>query len=399
MRAVSAKSGTFEVLVGGALVTSVSADGSGLLWTGAPWLPADAGAPRYTIAAASTTAFRPLISPAPAQIRPNGPLVWVYSRPLDPASVTPASFYVRSGGKTGNTYTNVPARISVEGAMLSFTPATQLDLGVQYELINDGTILDAVVRDLNGTVLPSPRFLGVVPQSVTASIAAGPKLLLGSGASLVLDAGASSANGQPVTATRWRQLSGPTLTLTDANAPRAMLAIPAGAGNGIAVIEVATANAAGEFDRQQVDVTVVADLSSALVVAYRTGTAPLAVVSNIAPGSSGYASASVSQEGYNILDVVAGGTRLLTGLTGGQAWQTGQRLAYGPGSTSGVYGPVWLGCGSVGNNAGYLSILDIALDPAGKLTRLAVDVDDTCGPTGVATQASIRYHSALPLRQ
>ncbi|HEU4376762.1 MAG TPA: hypothetical protein VFS02_24920 [Telluria sp.] len=45
-----------------------------------------------------------------------------------------------------------------------------------------------------------------------------------------------------------------------------------------------TANAAGEFDRLRVDVTVAADLSSALVVAARTGTAPLAVFSNIVPG-------------------------------------------------------------------------------------------------------------------
>jgi hypothetical protein len=396
MRAAPAKAGMFEVLAAGTFVTTVSADGSGLLWTGAPWLPADAGAAQYAIVAASTTAFRPLIEPAPAQIRPNGPLVWVYSRPLDPASVTPASFYFRSGGKMGNTYTNVPARISFEGAMLSFTPATQLEMGARYELINDGTILDAVVRDLNGTVLSSPRFLGEVPQGANASIADSPKLLLGGGASLMLDAGASSANGQPVSATHWRQLSGPALTLTGADTPRAMLTAPAGTGNGIAVIEVQAANGAGEFDRQQVNVIVAADVSSALLVAYRSGTAPLAIVSNIVPGTGGYASV---QQGNTILDVMIGGQRLLAGMAGSQTWQTGQRLAYGPGSTSGVVGPVWLGCGPVDTNSGTLAILDIALDQAGNLARLALDFDDSCSSTGTVTQGSIRYHSALPLRQ
>ena len=395
MRAVSAKSGMFDVLLDANLVTSVSADGSGLLWTGAPWLPEVASAPKYTIVAASTTAFRPLVQPVAAQIRANGPLVWVYSRPLDPNSVTTATFYYNGGGKMGTSYAHVPAKVSVEGAVLSYTPTTQLALGVSYDLINTSS----AIRDLSGTTLGAPRFVGTVPQSVSASIAAGPKLLLGSGASLVLDAGASSANGQPVSATRWRQLSGPTLTLTDANAPRVMLSVPAGTGNGIAVIEVETANAAGEFDRLQVDVTVAADLTSALVVAYRTGTAPLALVSNISPGSSAYASASVSQEGFNVLDVSTQGTRLLVGLTGGQAWQAGQRLAYGPGTTSGVYGPVWSGCMGNGTNSGTLAILDYALDQAGKLTRLAIDFDDTCAPSGVVTQGSIRYHSALPLRQ
>lgn len=398
VRAVSAKVGMFDVLMAGTLVTSVSLDGSGLLWTGAPWLPEDASASKYTIVAASTTAFRSLVQPAAAQIRPNGPLVWVYSRPLDPNAVPAATFYFHGGGKTGTSYAHIPARISVEGAVLSYTPTTQLALGASYELISENSASGPSIRDLNGAVLPAQRFLGMVPQSASASIATGPKVLLGSGASLVLDAGASSANGQPVSATRWRQLSGPALTLTDANAPRVMLTVPAGTGNGIAAIEVETVNAAGEFDRLQVDVTVAADLSSALVVAYRTGTAPLAVVSNIGPGSSGYANASV-QEGNNVLDMMMQGTRLLVGLAGGQAWQTGQRLAYGPGTTSGVYGPVWSGCGSVGNNSGTLSILDIALDQSGKLARLALDFDDTCSPSGIVTQGSIRYHSALPLRQ
>jgi hypothetical protein len=388
LRAAPAKAGLFDVLAAGTPLTTVSADGSGLLWTGAPWMPDVASAAHYTIQPASATVFRQLIAPAPAQIRPNGPLAWVYSRPVDPLSVSPATFYQR-GYKTGMPAANVPAKITVEGGMVSYTPSVQLQLGVSYDLLQD--TYGATVRDANGAVLYAPQFSGQVPQSVTASIASGPAVLLGSGATLVLDASGSSANGQPAASYRWHQLSGPALVLADATSARVTLSAAAGAGNGIAVVELEAANAAGEFDRLQVNVTVGADASTALVIAYRAGTAPVTVLSNIATPGSGYAHYLPTN---NVLDVILENSRLLVGLNG-QAWQAGQKLSYGAGNSSGIVGPGWLGCiGSTGN----LSILEFALDQSGNLARLAVDVDDSCGATGVVTLASIRYHSTLPLR-
>lgn len=390
LRAAPAKGGVFDVLVAGTPLATVSADGSGLLWTGAPWLPEDASAAHYAIQPASATVFRALIQPAPTQIRPNGPLTWVYSRPLDPLSVSPATFIQRGGGRMGTPLVHVPARISVEGGMLSYTPSIQLQLGVHYDLMPD--TYASTIRDVNGAVLPAPVFVGEVPQTVTASIASGPTVLLGGGATLVLDASGSTANGQPAASFRWHQLSGPALTLADASGPRVTLSAAAGAGNGIAVVELEAANAAGEFDRLPVNVTVAADVSGVLVVAYRAGPAPAAVLSNIATGG-GYAH---DLQANTVLDVVLENARFLVGLTGGQTWQAGQKLSYGSGNASGVNGPGWLGCiGSTGN----FTILDIALDPAGNLARLALDFDDNCGTTGIATQGSIRYQSALPLRQ
>ena len=389
LRAAPAKGGVFDVLAAGTPVATVSADGSGLLWSGAPWMPEDASAAHYAIEPASATVFRPLIQPATAQIRPNGPLAWVYSRPLDPLSVTPATF-IQRGYKMGIPAMNVPAKITVEGGMLSYTPSVQLQLGVSYDLMPD--TYASTIRDVSGAVLTAPQFGGQVPQSVTASIASGPAVLLGSGATLVLDASGSSANGRPASSYRWHQLSGPALVLADATSPRVTLSAAAGAGNGIAVVELEAANAAGEFDRLQVNVTVGADVSTTLVIAYRAGTAPATVLSNIAMPGSGYAHYLPTN---NVLDVILENARLLLGLNGGQTWQAGQKLSYGAGNTSGVVGPGWLGCiGSTGN----LSILEFALDQSGNLARLAVDVDDNCGTTGIVTVGSIRYHSTLPLR-
>jgi hypothetical protein len=46
---------------------------------------------------------------------------------------------------------------------------------------------------------------------------------------------------------------------------------------------------------------------------------------------------------------------------------------------------------------GTVTFLELALDAAGNLDRLALDFDDTCG--GRVTPGSIRYRSTVPLRR
>jgi len=43
-----------------------------------------------------------------------------------------------------------------------------------------------------------------------------------------------------------------------------------------------------------------------------------------------------------------------------------------------------------------VTVLELALDAAGNLDRLALDFDDTCGSS--VTLGSIRYRSTVPLR-
>lgn len=382
---------TFQILAGDQLIATKSAVGTGLFWNGNAWLPQNGAAPGYLIELASVSGFRALIQPDPAQFLPNGSLVWVYSRPLDPLSVTGATFLQTSGyGMFGQ----VPAKVSIEGAMLTVTPATQLALGAGYKLQFTGGL--GWLRDTAGGALPTPEFSGVVAQTVSASLASPPPVLLGSAATLALDASGSSANGAAVASTRWRQLSGPPIAFSDPNAARTTIS-PAGAVSGIAVVELEVANAAGDVDRKLLQVTMAPDISQAFVIAYRSGNAPLAVLSNIDPASSN--SYVASSQDNTVLDIMLSDgnwIRFLVGLTG-QGWRPGS-FTYGSGSTSGVYGPALVGCPS-NSNAGSFSILDYALDSAGNVTRLALDFDDTCGDTGVATHGSIRYHSAIPMRQ
>jgi hypothetical protein len=392
LRASTLHANQADVVLGGAIVDSYSLDGIDVLWTGAPWLPQVASADHYSTQFATANSFRSLKQPDPAVFLPNGSLEWVYSRPLDPLSVTGATF-MQTSAKSNGPFTPVPATVTIEGGLLTVKPSTQLLPGAGYELRFSGAY-GSSLRDTAGDTLYLPSFAGTVLQTVGASlVATAPPVLLGPGATLILDASGSTAAGAPVASTRWVQLSGPPLIFSDANAPRVTLS-PVGSANGIAVVELDVANAAGDIDRQQINVTVVGDVSQANVFAYRTGAGPLTVVGDFDPvARNSYARSS---QGNTVLDVVTPVTpmRFLAALSNGQTWQAGPTLTYGSGSTSGVTGPVWVGCFAA--QTGSFTILDYALDASGNVSRLAMDLDDTCGTT--VTHVSIRYHSTLPVR-
>lgn len=394
LRAAPAKGNGVDVLLADAVVADGTMQG-GYLWSSAPWLPSVAAAPHYTTQTASATGFRALIQPDPAPLLPNGSLVWVYSRPIDPVTLSGVQF-MQTSLKGNGMFTSVPAKVTLEGSMVTLTPATQLQLGSGYRLWFPN--YSGMLRDTSGAEVTAPVYSGEVAQTVSASlVASGAPVLLGSGASLTLDASASSASGGLAPASiRWRQLSGPPLALGDASAPRLTLAA-AGNANGIAVVELEVANATGDVDSKQLSITVVPDISNALVVSYRSGNGSMAVIGNIDPSlSTAYAKYYSNNSALDILvDTPQGGPkRFLVGLSGGQTWRTGVPYNYVRGDPN-VGGTGWSPC--FDNNTTSFTILEFALDGAGQLARLALDFDDLCGAT--ATQGSIRYRSALPLRQ
>jgi len=394
LRVRNAASTAADVLVNGTAVDNLSLDGLGVLWTGAPWLPQVASAGQYTVGYSTTNGFRTLLQPDPAAFLPNGSLQWLYSRPLNPASITSATF-IQTGsqpnGPANQMFTPVPAKVSVEGGLLTLTPSTQLLPGVPYQLQLTMNAAGEIV-DTAGNSLPRPTFAGTVLQTVSANmVVSGAPLLLGSKATLILDANGSSANGAPASI-HWRQLSGPALNFSDANAGRIEVS-PAAIANGTAVVELAASNHAGDVDRRTLAITVAADLTQSLVLSYRAMNEPYKIVTNFDPSTTS-AYANVWQSN-TVLDVLIGTQRFLGGLNGGQTWQAGLTLPYGNNPSGGVSGSGWLGCASVGNT-GTVKILEFALDASGKLDRLALDFDDTCGLN--YTQGSIRYHSALPVR-
>ncbi len=398
LRASSTGGNQLDVLLDGAAAATVAVDdASGYLWSGAAWIAPDNSALRYMNRPASETGFRLLSQPGLATLQPKtGPLVWAYSRPLAAGTLTSAKF-VRMASGSGPDWApaEIAADLQIEGALLTVTPTAQLEPGNSYALIFDNSYV-APIADASGATTQRPELSAPVALTISASARVeAPGLLLGSGAALVLDATASSAAGTAVAATQWRQISGPALSFSGADTPRATVTLAA-AGNGEAVVEVEVSNATGEIDRQQVRFPVLGEFSQALVIAYRVGSAPMQVYTSADPGSPETTVRYFAT--YNSLDVVLGWGRLLSSLPVGVAWQTGTEFIYGSPAPGGA-NVVWLppSGGQCSAKVGKLSVLDYAIDGAGTVTRLAIDFEETCDST-VTTFGSVRYNSALPLR-
>jgi len=382
---------TVDVVVNGAAIDNVDFNGLGVLWTGAPWLPKVAAAEQYTVEQPASSNFRLLLQPDPAAFQPNGALTWLYSRPLAPVAVGGATFLqtgAQPGGPAQQMFNPVPATVTIEGGLLTVKPSSQLLPGTDYRLQLEMDVNG--IADAAGRHLDRPTFSGTVMQTVSASLSAGAApILFGAGATLMLDGSASSASGGPASY-HWQQLSGPALSFSDTGAARVTIA-PAAAANGTAVVELRVANAAGDVDRRTLAVTVAADPAQALVLAYRTDSGPLSIATSFDPDFSGYAKL---WNGGTTLDVILGFRRFLAGRNDGQTWRSGPPLVYGNGSGSESIAPGWSGC--FVRNTGTVTVLELALDAAGNLDRLALDFDDTCG--GSVTLGSIRYRSSVPLR-
>ena len=379
----------FESLLGDTVIRAQDSLDVGLLWSSGNWLPGNKpNLDYYEIKPVLATDFKLLVPPDVNNMAPSGSLSWAYSRPLDTTSVTDALFQGQ-GADAGN----IEARISYNGAIVTVTPSSQLKAGAIYDVrLNAKTY--APVRDTAGNTLPTPRVNVNVAQSISAAISTGgmAPLLLGPAGTLTLDASASSANGGPVSGTRWRQVSGPSLTMDNPNAARVTLS-SAAPSRGLAVIALDATNAAGEKDTRQISIDVLSDLSQALVYSSRTGNGELEVDSTarteFTPNTLYVASTNtlqlLSPARINVFQIA------IPGVT----WQSGLTFTYGAGNTSGAQGTAKVGC--FGVNTGTVRMLDFALDGDGKLARAAIDYDDNCN--GIVTQASIRYRSDMPLRK
>jgi len=380
-----------DVLLGNAIVHVASIEGPDVLWTGAPWLPQVAAADHYATRSAYAHPFSVLSQPDPAMFLPSGALTWLYSHPIDATSITSAKFAQRSG-PVNTMFEEVPATVTVEGGLLTISPTRQLQPGIDYELqiVSPGWRLS----DTAGATLEVPTFFGTVERTVSASlVSAAPPLLLGADATLVLDSSGSTANGVPVASTHWRQLSGPALSFSDPTAARVTIT-PAASSNGTAVVEVAVANAAGDVDRKTISLTVAADQTESLVLAYRVASGPLVIAAGTDPGYAGSYARRVQQN--NVLDVLMGTQRFILGSMTPRTWMSGLTLTYtGNTNTTADATPGWVGCMAT-IHTGTVSILDYAQDADGNLERLALDFDDTCDTT--VTRGSIRYRSTMPVR-
>lgn len=385
-----------DVLLSGSSVGFVNGGEAVFLWSGAGWLPPLQNGLGYVAGPPASNPFKQYTEPSMTVLRPNpAPLEWTYSRPLAAGAVSSAVFR-RSFIGPGEPWSlaEIPATVSIEGAVLTVTPNAQLEPGDSYDLVFDG----GDVGDLSdefGARLLKPRFSAPVAMTIQAVAFVGtPGLVLGPGEALPLDASASMADGSGVVVTRWRQLSGPALSFSATNGA-AVTVQAAAAVNGTAVVEAEVENSAGELDRQTLSFRVLGDLSQVLVLASRPANAVLSVVTSIDEGAT--TSYVRRLDVNNTLDVVLGTSRLLAQLPG-LTWQTGVDIDFGPGSASGASG-LWISPGALCTpQSGQLAVLDYAEDSTGFLLRLALDFETSCSG-GAITTGSIRFNSSVPLRR
>lgn len=385
---------TADVVLAGAIARVTSIEGPDVLWTGAPWLPAVAAADHYATKRSFDRPFSLLRQPDPATFLPNGALTWLYSHPINPASVGSATF-AQSSGPANTVFEEVPATVTIEGGLLTIAPTRQLQPGIDYQLRLPGYSWH--LSDTAGATLDNPAFAGTVARTISASlVSAAPPLLLGADATMVLDASGSTANGVPVASTHWRQLSGPALSFSDPDAARVTIA-PAAKANGTAVVELTVANAAGDVDRKTISLTVAADQTQSLILSYRVAAQPLVIAAGTDPDlANSYAR---RYPDLNSLDIMMGTRdillRFMLASNQPRTWTSGLKLTYSNGNVAADAAAGWVACVDA-NHTGTVSFLDYAQAPDGSLERLALDFDDTCGTT--VTLGSIRYHSAIPIR-
>lgn len=380
-----------SILLGDTVLETVPALGTGFLWSSGAWQPKNASLEQYTIKQDLPSGFQLLTAPDTSKLAPAGALTWTYTRTLDTPQLHNALFR-----QHGNDPVDIPATISTNGAILTITPSSQLRAGATYNLTFDNVQISPI-RDIAGNALDSPAGIVHVAQSVSAVISThgAPALLLGAAATLTLDAGGSSANGSPASGTRWRQLSGPALSMDNASASRVTLS-SATPSKGVAVIELEASNAIGEWDKRTISIDVLTDTSQALVFSYRFSNGDTLIDNNATSSTAPYVRHFADK---NTLDIMStkNHARFLVALPAGQRWQAGMTLTYGPGNADGVEGGMldWGGARNCSRETGRFKVLDYATDASGNVTRVAIDLDDDCA--GERAQISIRYGTDLPL--
>jgi hypothetical protein len=376
----------------------------GFLWSSTPLIPVTEASPEWNTKPLSAGEFKLLSAPGQTQVKPrHDSFTWQFSRPLEPNMVRVARF-VKTRAREGMALKQSPpieAKFEIAGGQLTVKPSAQLEPGCRYRLDLDYRQISAVSGESAG--LPPLEF--EVESTVTAlPRALAPHVLLGLDATLTIDGSGSSANGG-LKDMQWRQVSGPVVTLSSVSATQ-VLVKPAQEANGLAVIETIVRNAAGEYDRQETLVPVLAEMNGAALLSYGAAGEAQHIITNVDPGvyNTGdfarYFSVSNALDAH-INDPVKGGFAIfMAHIPPGIKLSKGLDISYDGISNSQGYvsfSRPQQTC-DLGPARGHMTVLDVALDANGKLQKLAIDFDADC-PGSPRNFGSIRYNSTIPPRQ
>jgi hypothetical protein len=376
----------------------------GYLW----WEPIsrpDIRSAGYETQLLSQTGFGFLFTKPDSPISVQPQIVIQLTRELESATAVQLTFV----GPTDGVAARIPTTTTINGARVIVAPLQQLEHGRTYLL----DIVSGAFRDRTGTTLTF--FLTPVQtrNNLVADATASTQLVIGT-TPFTLDASRSAATTGAIRSYRWRQTAGtPAVIASDASAVTTVT--PAIPNNGADVLrfELEVTNDAGESDRVSVDVQSFANAAQVAIVYYRSSpddrvgggrTALLTSASGeirvtrnpdngITAGYGSFNPGPLGQFVSAILDIAApDGAQLEVGV-----FENARRYPFQVPGEPGLQFSVFPGggCNQVG---GRFEVFEIAYDPTGAVTSLAVDFEHRCEILGPPLFGSIRFNSTRPLR-
>lgn len=387
---------TVQLGTASSVVSPIALSTGYLWWSG--FTPAGQGERGYDMKDAGPNSFTVLQQPAEGPRSQTAPLAWQFSRPLAGAPLT-AKFQRTGQTTSGYDWTpyEIPADVTAQGAYVSLKPRTPLQPGITYRLLWSTPF----PADATGATTHLRELVWTVADSISANAGGTvPRLLLGQAATLTLDGRASSSTNGELTGVEWRQVSGPALRITNATTLTPTVALAAGSSDGgIAELELEVRNAAGELDRDRMQITVANDGQPFRLIAYQLpGAAPVVRLDSGPASSSSKAAIYLLDGGRQVLDVYMGFPRLLASQHG--AWAAGQATTVDGmvAFATLVDSPSALpkGCTSTGG----WTVSELATSPVSatqlSVDRLALDMTYSCGGIG-PIKAAVRVNSSRAL--
>jgi hypothetical protein len=361
-----------------------------------------------------SSAFGTSVTPAAATAI-NGAWRLQFSRP--PVNPPTLQFRLRDGGSTLSfdpVLRDVAVNVTRQGAVYLVQPAEQLRHARTYflELSPDGVNWNGTVsfQDALNNSLTLSSYLGSLqtPDTLRAVIKASNTVLASAGASLQLSAVDSISTLRPIASFAWRQVGGTPLVLSAPTAATTQVSLGATPPVGLEKIEIelTITDTAGDIEMARFSLGVLNPVVSGRVLYFRStagdyiGAGQTTLVSDTtgnfsaSPANSGYVGYNYNEPGpvwWNLVFATGNGAPLQVG-----AYENAVRAPF-HGAQNGVeLSGSGRGCNQI---VGRFDVLDVATDPQGTITRLAVDFEQHCeSAQAPPLWGSLRVNSSLPIR-
>ena len=412
--AQGAQSQFLDVLLDRAAATSIVAAEAvaGYLWSSTGLVSPNPNFLGYQTQVAPAQPFVVLQAPADGvPLTPSAVLTWQLSRPIAPSTPSSAEFRVQIQTPSQWGVNAIPATATVEGALLTVTPTTQLEPGITYGLslaMQGGFAVGAA--DGNGTLSLQNQYTVAQTINVVASANSSlswlqQPLLYGPNATIIVSATATPAAGLSIASVQWRQISGPAVRINQATALASTVSVAAaaaGSAPGLAVLEVEVRASNGDVDRSQVQFHVVPDGGVTTVFGYRDNGAisnRVLLGPSTPPDGNAYPVTLINGQ---LLDILIGPRVFIkppTPLTWGNGlnWNISRMAGVGTTTSEAIqffdsFNNFPYTCEATSGN---VQVLDFGTDGAGRLARIALNYTFNCS-TGQILQGWLRMFTPVP---